>query len=431
MLKVAQTAHDLSQQKEPLSPAAAEAIKETMDYSPWYIDAQPSRMSRPLPMPWALGPVKDTRKSSMELLDLEIESFGRYAELSPAEKVARESVIVETNTFISKTITKQMVETNVFGSEKTGLATATSDIDFRLSWSSRSRQNSSSALSGPLKHLAKAMSGSPEYEHVEFRFAKYPLIAAKHKKSGIDIQIVSSPDTRPQRDVTAQYLTELPHLRSVYMVVKTALSIRGLVDVYSGGTGSYGLFIMLVAALKRRSSDPPTTAAAQLLRFLDFYTHLNTEKHAISVSQSKLFMKHDASEVPLKDNIEAARRRGDAIRAAQWAIGQKRLHQPYLLCLQDPAKPSNDLGRKSNAVKHIQRTLKVLYNTLQRDLEDIQAAQNHGKPWQHDSILEPHVGRCHEVYFERRRKVEEYGLKSMLETERTSKAGQRVAKEGA
>lgn len=36
--------------------------------------------------------------------------------------------------------------------------------------------------------------------------------------------------------------------------------------------------------------------------------------------------------------------------------------QPYLLCMQDPADPTNDLGRKCTSIKHIQ----VVFHTAER-----------------------------------------------------------------
>jgi non-canonical poly(A) RNA polymerase PAPD5/7 len=172
--------------------------------------------------------------------------------------------------------------------------------------------------------------------------------------------------------------------------------------------------MMLVAAVKRKSSSPPTTAAEQYVRFLDFYTDLDTKRYGVSVAPPKLFKKHDARELQIKDQIDAARRRGDLVRGAQWGIGQTRMYQPYLLCLQDPASPINDLGRKSNAIKHIQKTLKLMSNTLRRDMQQIFVANEAGRLWRVVSLLEPQVGRCHEVYLARRKKVEEFGLRILM-----------------
>ena len=74
----------------------------------------------------------------------------------------------------------------------------------------------------------------------------------------------------------------------------------------------------------------------------------------------------------------------------------------------------NDLGRKSNAIRHLQQTIVVLRDTLKRDMTDVAAAVAARAPWKEDSMLLSLVSRCHEIYYERRRKVEEYGLEVMM-----------------
>jgi non-canonical poly(A) RNA polymerase PAPD5/7 len=271
-----------------------------------------------------------------------------------------------------------------------------------------------------MKAIESAFSNHPDFFLVSLRNARYPIVNAQHKPTGIDIQIVGAPDTHAQREAMAHYLHSIPQLRSVYMVLKTALGIRGLVDVFNGGIGSYGLFMMLTASLQRPHSNPPRTAAESLLRFLDFYSDLNMEKYGVSVAPPKLFKKHDVFTTATKSHIDAARRRGDNIRAAQWAIGQARVYQPYLFCLQDPADPLNDLGRKSNAIKHLQTTIRVFRNTLRKYLSDGFPYVPDPVPWLDGSLLLPLVGRCHEIYHERRSKAEMQGRVAVETIERTA-----------
>ncbi|KAK3047470.1 hypothetical protein LTR09_011099 [Extremus antarcticus] len=406
MQHVAATAWRLTQ--TPKQDIDVESTRASLDYSARVIDTPRDPYRQHLPLPWI---VDSPHATPHELLDLEIAKFARYIDLSPAEAAARQSVIDETLGFVHRMLEMSKLQIEVQGSEQTGLAMPTSDIDFRMSWKviDEHSEGDPRALSSLLRVLQGVMVHNEAFQSVERRDAKYPIITARHKASGIDIQIVAAPSTTPQQSVTAQYLAELPHLRSLYALLKTAFGVRGLVDVYSGGTGAYGLFMMLVASLKRRGSSPPITAGDQLIRFLEFYTELDTSKHGVSVSPAKLFMKHDPFGSGIKNNTDAARKRGDGIRAGQWAMGQRRLYQPYLLCLQDPANPINDLGRKTNAIKHIQKTVAAMERTLKKDMQDVAAALDSGEAWSQSSILEPIVGRCHEVLFERRKQMEEYG----------------------
>ena len=59
----------------------------------------------------------------------------------------------------------------------------------------------------------------------------------------------------------------------------------------------------------------------------------------------------------------------DAVLAGRERIVHTDLRRPYLLCLQDPADPTNDLGSKSFAIKHIIATFRHLHRVLQSSVE--------------------------------------------------------------
>lgn len=95
--------------------------------------------------------------------------------------------------------------------------------------------------------------------------------------------------------------------------------------------------------------------------------------------------------------------------------------QPYLLCLQDPADPLNDLGRKGYGWKHIQTTIKVLRGAIKQALKpDAQHAGEYTKgPVQ--SVIARAVGPCFNAYQKRRAITEAYGQK-ILDKESAEKA---------
>lgn len=419
--KIAENAGRFSKMKVRLSDT--ETIYERrklLYYGGSYIEPQESPLDQHLPIPWAPDIVRSSRGSGTGLEE-EINRFVEYIEPTTIEKIAREAVISELLALIAKS-TSSITRSEIFGSERTGLAVATSDIDIRLECNVENEHARHKYTVNQMKRIEARMQKSQDYILVVSRYYSYPIINAQHKETGIHIQIVASPDTSPQEQVTVQYLAELPHLRSLYLLLRTALGTRSLVDVFSGGTGSYGLFIMLVASIKRRRSNPPVTLTDQLFQFINFYSQLDLEKYGVSVSPPKLFKKHNPWDVPIKDFIEAARRRGDTFRAAQWAISQRRLYQPYLLCLQDPARPNNDLGRKSNAIKHVIATLNAIGVMLKADMREAGKAAAQGRWWSGESILLRFVGQCHEVNLDRRRKLEEYGLRVMSSRKRATEA---------
>ncbi|KAK5733807.1 hypothetical protein LTR17_009359 [Elasticomyces elasticus] len=407
-------------------------MRTILDYSARSRPPRESFAEKPLLEPWALGRRAVEGMSGLEILDEEIKRFAAWAPPTSAESAARQAISQQTQDLVTQVMGEKVdrIQTKLFGSEATGLALSSSDLDIRIYSHSQRRGNTYLGLGYAMRTLQERMTNHEEYMLVTMRWSKYPIINAQHRSTGIDIQIVSSPSTNNQAAVTAKYLAELPHLRDLFYVVRTMLGMRDLVDVFNGGTGSYGLFIMLVAALKRsqRSSNPPQTAAEQLLFFLDFYASFPLETRGLTIEPTpKMFKKHAIAALTPAERqsyIHAASRRGDDVRAGQWAIGVVRPLQPYLLCLQDPADPTNDLGRKSNAIKNLQASW------LNRMLDHVK--QGKRAEWTRESMLELVVGRCHEVQLERRAKLagwagERAELEAMREEERRELEESRAA----
>lgn len=378
-------------------------VQRALDYPPKIIEPKKSDADPPLLPPWAVPKyVRAAEKRGRRVLQMELQRFAEYMELSPMERIARRAVVEETISFIHE-VFKGKYSVELFGSETTGLASPVSDIDIRF-WDHSHTGRSQNALGTPMTALTQAMHDSGNFWLVYLRHGKHPIINCQHRESGIQIQIVGSKDAGRQHEAVAKYLEAIPTLRGTFAAVRTFFEMRGLSDTYSGGIGSYGQFIMLAAAAPRPRSDGPVpmNLADHFLRFLAFYDELDYLKRGVAIG--KVFPKHD--ETPqLKSFAAAATRRGDLVRAGQWAICARSQFEPYLLCIQDPAAPKNDLGKRSTAIKHIVYTIKNLRFELRKAL-------NREERFKEDeSVLGPFVGRCHEVYAGRRQQMEEYGMK--------------------
>lgn len=399
---------------------ALERVKHFMDYDAKVVQPEPSTMDTPLPMPWArneMGRRKDTVNSC---LSNDIDNFAAWARPTPAEQRAREAVFKETEELIRSVLTTTTTGIELFGSEKNGIALPTSDIDIRI-YDAEDPAMPHSRLLPRLRRICAAMYDSHKFMLATVRNSGHPILNCQHRESGIDIQIVAADDPTRQQAVVAKYIQEVPQLREVYFVVRTVLSMRGLVDVFTGGMGSYGTFVMVLAVLNRHMKHlkaiprphPNISSASQLIAFLEFYRKLDTRKHGVAVHPRLLFKKHEETTEALKAYSTSAEKRGDVVRAGQWELCATRPFQPYLLCLQDPANPLNDLGRKSHAFKHIHATLAYLNQALGAGCLALHKWKKVTKnePGGLEPLLLPLVGRCHEVYYDRRRKLEMYGEK--------------------
>ncbi len=273
--------------------------------------------------------------------------------LKPHDMMAFRTLDVELKSIVEKVVSSSSM--HLIGSYSTGLATPTSDLDFRLSLlahekepltrgPSPSRPEARKAGVRALKKLEKAMKKSPSYGHVEYVRARFNIVRAVHCPTKIPVQIQATFTQPASIPYSVTYLSEFPTLRPLYILLRSALQMRGLNTVFKGGVGSYPLLIMIVYALKRCSSDfPRHDIANQLLYTLKLYHETNLYKNGFSLNPAPVVFD-------------------------KWKSGNKgidELPQPnpdrqrYLLCLQDPADPTNDLGRRSHMIKHVQEVFKA------------------------------------------------------------------------
>lgn len=397
----------------------------SLDYTGLVIEPQPSNTDSPMPIPWAQGYSVRKKSTAAEILDLEIAAFAAHMDPSPAEKRTRLHVRNSANKVMDVLHGHQPY---AFGSSKTGLAMPYSDIDFGL-FDKHHRRH---ALQPTMKHLYSILKRNEEWICVVYRPALRSIITAQHKATGIDVQIVAR-DAGAQDSRVKAYLETVPYIQQLYRVIRTAFGVRGFVDPFIGGISSYGTFMMLASALTRRGT-PNTiheSPSSQLLQFLSFWANFDTTKYGIAPSfpasaydeggdlvydrPAKLFRKtafdKDISEkykVQQVALVRAAKHRMQHQRAGQYRIGRLSPEQPYLLCLQDPANPINDLGGTCHAIKHILQTVKSMHADLVRAMEEHDSTPPEDRPEGETSFLLPLVGRSHELYAEQRQRLRDW-----------------------
>ncbi|KAE8839758.1 hypothetical protein PTNB73_04169 [Pyrenophora teres f. teres] len=385
---------------EKLLAKTREAFSEARDYEG--VVVMPMVPTTPIKeswLPWCVN--RDRATSGLHRLDMEIDKFYKYSKPTPHEQNARKQVIDQVRNHVLEQVPKHHIE--VFGSQITGLALPTSDIDFRLR-SQRQVEDPKLAIWPPpederrkcvatLRDLFfKVFKKKRCYILIALRHARYPLIAAQDQRSGLDVQIVLANDTWLSREIMAKYMQEIPYLQKLYSVVKTILNVRGLSDVFRGGFGSYSLFMMVVASIKHMP-HPRNDAAGALMNFLQFWAELDTKTKGVSIKPVEFF---DKIAYPVRTDTANA----------QIKNGEIKPLPDYMLCLRDPADETNDLGRKGIAIKHIQATFAHLHSTLARDV----------KVNTRISLLTPLVGTSYMLNLRRREKLENYGLRLSEQT---------------
>lgn len=234
-------------------------------------------------------------------------------------------------------------EVKVFGSFATGLYLPNiSDIDIVILGSSSGQD-----VSGRLQALGAALRGAGIAKYVEIiGRAKVPIVKFEEARSRIafDVRFDSHQELRAA-DFVLSTLAAFPCLAPLYLFLKTYLHFKHLNEVYhTGGLASYTLFVMLYTFLQVHPDgrhDFSTSGLGVLLAgFFHFYgVSLNVREYGISCNGGTHFF------------LKAHRKFLDP-----W--------KPYLLAVEDPLMPSNDIGKSSFNFPRIQAAFNESYELL-------------------------------------------------------------------
>ena len=282
--------------------------------------------------------------------------------LSSSEEAAAESVVSDFTTIIKDLLPSSSL--TLLGSRSSGLATPTSDFDFSITLPSSqtvtaengkaltARQQILASLRA-LREVEKRLRKTEQIIDIEMVTARVPLVSCRHRATRLNIQLQTLSPFHAAQQYTAAYLAELPSLRPLYVLIRHSLEMRGLTTVFEGGLGSYTILMMIVTALKHASGKfAPDNLAGQLLHVLDFYGNADLYTYGFSANPPRVFDKSKEKIWSLAERV--ARSKDPQLRGIDDIVQKSETRKPYLLCLQDPANPSNDLGRNAYAIKHIQ-----------------------------------------------------------------------------
>lgn len=281
-------------------------------------------------------------------LDSEIRGFWEYSKLTQAEQAAHNAVFQQTQKLVQQLYPGRKIES--FGSRRTGLVMVNSDLDLRLYHDGISsntdtkmapRQNYKSQVFRTLRSLHSKLDAHPDYILCLLRHARYPLMSMQHKESGIAIQIVCCNDSSYQRTFVQRYLDEYEDLAALFAVLKTMLDIRGLLDVYRGGIGSYSLFMMIVASLKLwgqridfdgtynplqatklYGSVHESSIGAKLRHFLLFYGSFTTYRNMITIEPPQVHRKICVDDKIPNKELEKMEKYPVSVMKSDWPVNR-------------------------------------------------------------------------------------------------------------
>ncbi|KAK9269742.1 hypothetical protein L1049_001520 [Liquidambar formosana] len=276
-------------------------------------------------------------KSPMLQLHKEILDFCDFLSPTPEEQTSRNTAVESVFDVIRYIWPNCKVE--VFGSFKTGLYLPSSDIDVVILGSDiRTPQIGLQALSRALSQrgIAKKIQVIAK--------ARVPIIKFVEKKSGVAFDISFDVQNGPRAaEFIKDAISKWPPLRPLCLILKVFLQQRELNEVYSGGVGSYALLAMLIAMLQsfhERHASPEHNLGILLVNFFDFYGRkLNTSDVGVSCNGAGTFFSKSSK-------------------------GFLNRGRPFLISIEDPQAPDNDIGKNSFNYFQIRSAFAMAFSTL-------------------------------------------------------------------
>ena len=326
--------------------------------------------------------------TAQERVALEIEAFVRYMTSTPEEQAVTAALFTELKGVIEAVLSKSTAQ--LIGSRSSGLAMPLSDIDINVSEIGQSpgsslpltaksrneiKRNSEQTL---LKIRHGLAAQAPDFTVTEHILkARIPLLNGFHVPTGIKFQIQSGPENL-QNDYILSILPEFPSTRPLFFVLKHALDMRDLSDGSTGGTGSYTLLIMILASLKFNQYKRPRlerSCSVDLIDFLDFWSNHDCRHTAVTIEPFLDFVPkwhpENLEGLPSNPNHQKASFLAKFPSATETDFSDRRwvsranARAPWLLCLQEPLEPRNDVGSHVILIKHVQ----TLFSSMSKQLQ--------------------------------------------------------------
>ncbi|XP_045888168.1 terminal nucleotidyltransferase 4B [Micropterus dolomieu] len=239
-------------------------------------------------------------------------------------------------------------EVQVFGSFSTGFYLPTSDIDLVVfgKWETLPLWTLEEALrkrniadENTIKVLDKA---TVPIIKLTDSFTEVKVDISFNVKSGVEA-------ARLIKDYKEKY----PVLPYLVLVLKQFLLQRDLNEVFTGGIGSYSLFLMAVSFLQLHYREdvcsPNINIGVLLIEFFELYgRHFNYLKTGIRIKDGGCYVAKDEVQKNMMDG-----------------------YRPSMLYIEDPLQPDNDVGRSSYGAMQVKQAFDYAYVVLSHAVSPI------------------------------------------------------------
>eukprot|EP00741_Cyanophora_paradoxa_P003034 tig00000663_g2946.t1 len=309
--------------------------------------------SRKLP-PWA-PPEGYTLSDGRLCLHNEILDFVQYVSGTEEDRKSREELVERVRQVLLGLWPSS--EVKVFGSFATDLFLPTSDIDLVVF----------GCGSSPLKRASEALGRKAWVSKMQvIGKARVPIVKFVDTETGVPVDICFGQESGPQNvPFIREHIEKMPALRPLIVVMKYFLLQRALNETYTGGIGSYLLFVICVSHLQLH---PAYNTGARKDRVVDLGTLLadffllygrsfNYQTTGISIRDGGSYMPRSERAIP-EDG------------------------RPVYFWCEDPTNTENDLGRGAFGLAQVRRAFEHAHRTLTAGVDEFTRANSlvHGAP---------------------------------------------------
>ncbi|XP_041794164.1 terminal nucleotidyltransferase 4B [Chelmon rostratus] len=276
----------------------------------------------------------------------EVNDFYEYISPRPEEEKMRLEVVDRIKGVIHDLWPS--AEVQVFGSFSTGLYLPTSDIDLVVfgKWETL-----------PLWTLEEALRKRNVADENSIKVldkATVPIIKLTDSftEVKVDISFNMKSGIKAAR-LIKEFKEKYPVLPYLVLVLKQFLLQRDLNEVFTGGIGSYSLFLMAVSFLQLHYREdvcsPNINIGVLLIEFFELYgRHFNYLKTGIRIKDGGCYVAKDEVQKNMMDG-----------------------YRPSMLYIEDPLQPDNDVGRSSYGAMQVKQAFDYAYVVLSHAVSPI------------------------------------------------------------
>ncbi|KAM3626058.1 uncharacterized protein V6R79_021899 [Siganus canaliculatus] len=276
----------------------------------------------------------------------EVNDFYEYISPRPEEEKMRLEVVDRIKGVIHDLWPS--AEVQVFGSFSTGLYLPTSDIDLVVfgKWETL-----------PLWTLEEALRKRNIADENSIKVldkATVPIIKLTDSftEVKVDISFNMRSGIKAAR-LIKEFKEKYPVLPYLVLVLKQFLLQRDLNEVFTGGIGSYSLFLMAVSFLQLHYREdvcnPNINIGVLLIEFFELYgRHFNYLKTGIRIKDGGCYVAKEEVQKNLMDG-----------------------YRPSMLYIEDPLQPDNDVGRSSYGAMQVKQAFDYAYVVLSHAVSPI------------------------------------------------------------